>query len=422
MAVSADVFGLTTTVTDDMKIGQEYGEIARIVDFISPMVYPSHYNPGLFGLSNPNARPYETVYHSMKNGLAKTPGVEISRHRPWIQDFSLYGIPYGKAEVEAQIRALADLGIRQFLLWNPRNVYTPGVDYFLIEKAREKSPGPLPPNELGKIMIVAYHQIGEREERWSRTPEGLRRDLEELYRRGYRPVNVSEIAEGKISIPRGYSPVALTFDDGSPGQFRYLDPVRGTVDPRSAVGVILEFHREHPDWSLKATFYVNDRPFGEEDWPRKIRFLLEQGFEVGHHTLTHADLGRLGPEETRAEMGRLARLLRQSVPELELRTLALPFGNYPAHPEAAREGLFEDTVYRMEAFLLVGADPSPSPHSPEFDPYRIPRIQAVDDRFAPEANLQRWITHFDRHPEQRYVSDGDPSTVSRPFTPSAPAN
>lgn len=135
--VAADVFGLTTTVVDDMMIGQEYRAVAEIVDYICPMVYPSHYNAGLFGLKNPNASPYQTVYQSMLKGLEKSEGLEISKHRPWIQDFSLYGVKYGKAEVEAQIKALANAGIRQFILWDPANKYTRGVDYSLIETTPE---------------------------------------------------------------------------------------------------------------------------------------------------------------------------------------------------------------------------------------------------------------------------------------------
>lgn len=134
--LSADVFGLTTTVTDDMRIGQEYAAVAGLVDYISPMVYPSHYSPGNYGLANPNASPYETVYNSMIKAREKTPDLPLNHHRPWIQDFSL-GVRYGKAEVEAQIRALAAAGIHQFLLWNPNNVYTSGVDYSLIDREPE---------------------------------------------------------------------------------------------------------------------------------------------------------------------------------------------------------------------------------------------------------------------------------------------
>jgi len=139
--VSADVFGLTTTVVDDMKIGQDYATVAGIVDYICPMVYPSHYNPGLFGLKNPNANPYETVYQSMLNARKKTPDLPLEKHRPWIQDFSLYGIHYGRAEVEAQIRALAKAGIHQFILWDPSNRYTRGVDYSLIDTSFREAKG-----------------------------------------------------------------------------------------------------------------------------------------------------------------------------------------------------------------------------------------------------------------------------------------
>lgn len=449
VAVSADVFGLTTTVTDDMKIGQEYAAVARRVDYISPMVYPSHYSPGNFGLVNPNARPYETVFNSMMQGRAKVPDLPITVHRPWIQDFSL-GLRYGKAEVEAQIRALADAGIRSFLLWNPNNVYTPGVDYSLIDRgpkeppplpapaqpaggqapsASPASPGgtapaagretprpSLPPNELGQVMVLEYHVIGPKEDRWARTPERFRQDLEDLYRRGYRPVNVSDLVAGRIDVPAGYTPVALTFDDGTEGQFRYVEKDgKRIVDPDSAVGILLEFHRTHPDWPLRATFYVYDNPFEQRDyWKEKIRFLVEQGFEVGNHTVNHANLGKLDAAGTAREIGGLQAILRQAVPGLRTVTLALPYGAFPREPEAARRGSYQGVAYDIAAFLLVGANPAPSPYSKKFDPWRVPRIQAVDSRYDSATNIDRWLAYFDEKPERRFVSDGDPGTVTVP--------
>jgi len=130
--VSADVFGLTTTVEDDMMIGQDYAEIARTVDYISPMVYPSHYSPGNYGLKDPDAAPYDTVLASIQKGEAKTPELSADHIRPWIQDFSLRH-RYGKAEVEAQLRALAKEGVRQFMLWDPKNQYTRDVDFKVID-------------------------------------------------------------------------------------------------------------------------------------------------------------------------------------------------------------------------------------------------------------------------------------------------
>ncbi|MEW8977608.1 MAG: putative glycoside hydrolase [Symbiobacterium sp.] len=131
VVVGADVFGLTTSVAegDDMEIGQDYRQIAEIVDYIAPMVYPSHYAPYTYGLENPNANPYETVYNSMKKALERTEGLPIEKHRPWIQDFSLGGISYGPAEVMAQVQALKDLGIESFMLWDPSNKYTREVSF-----------------------------------------------------------------------------------------------------------------------------------------------------------------------------------------------------------------------------------------------------------------------------------------------------
>ena len=121
--VSADVFGLVTSVSDDMGIGQKLEEVARGVDYMSPMVYPSHYARGNLGIPNPNAAPYQTIYRSMldaKVRLNKFPHVTM---RPWLQDFS-WGHPYGPDEVRGQIQAVYDAGYKEWILWNAANVYT----------------------------------------------------------------------------------------------------------------------------------------------------------------------------------------------------------------------------------------------------------------------------------------------------------
>jgi len=120
--VSADVFGLTTTVQEDMRIGQKWEKITANVDYISPMVYPSHYISGNYGLKDPNREPYATVRRSLADAVYRNPG-NGATIRPWLQDFSL-GYPYGPEEVRAQIQAAYDAGVTQWLLWNARNVYT----------------------------------------------------------------------------------------------------------------------------------------------------------------------------------------------------------------------------------------------------------------------------------------------------------
>jgi len=115
----------------------------------------------------------------------------------------------------------------------------------------------LAPNELGRVMILEYHKIDYPEERWTRTPENFRRDLETLYARGYRLIALNDLLDGRISVPAGTTPVVLTFDDSSPGQFRYVErDGRVEIDPKSGIGVLEAFIRERPDFGRAATFYV----------------------------------------------------------------------------------------------------------------------------------------------------------------------
>jgi len=120
--ISIDIFGLTTSVLDDMGIGQKLEEMAKFVDYVSPMTYPSHYAKGTYGLSDPNRAPYQTVYCSLKYGKEKL-GSDYIKLRPFLQDFSL-GYRYGAKEVRAQIQAAYDNDIYEWLLWNPRCIYT----------------------------------------------------------------------------------------------------------------------------------------------------------------------------------------------------------------------------------------------------------------------------------------------------------
>lgn len=121
IVLSADVFGLVCSVTDDLGIGQQIELIAEEVDLICPMVYPSHYYPGSYGLPNPNSKPYETVLKSLNDAQKRIAG-KRAKLRPWLQDFSL-GYPYNRAELQAQIRAARDAGIETWLFWNPSCKY-----------------------------------------------------------------------------------------------------------------------------------------------------------------------------------------------------------------------------------------------------------------------------------------------------------
>ncbi|MBM7659758.1 hypothetical protein JOC85_000525 [Bacillus mesophilus] len=133
--VSVDIFGYTATLPEAPGIGQNFSKISEHVDVISSMIYPSHWT-SYFGIAKPDLEPYKLVteYAKVENKkLLELENPPISR--PWIQDFtaSYLGsgnyIKYGKEEVEAQIRALNENGIKEFLLWNAGNTYTTNVDY-----------------------------------------------------------------------------------------------------------------------------------------------------------------------------------------------------------------------------------------------------------------------------------------------------
>ncbi|MBI4610192.1 MAG: polysaccharide deacetylase family protein [Candidatus Rokubacteria bacterium] len=274
----------------------------------------------------------------------------------------------------------------------------------------------LRPNELGRVMILAYHQIAEPEARWARTPANFRRDLGRLWERGYRLVALTELLDGTLNLPAGTSPVVLTFDDSSPGQFRYLErDGEPEIDPTCAVAILEAFARAHPDFGLKATFYVlpgaaqPHRLFGQPGHEaRKLRYLVSRGFEIGNHTLWHANLSKYPEPTVRAQLAGAQRWIQRLVPGYQPRTLALPMGAYPKELGWATRGSVDGVTYRHDAILMVAGGAAPSPFSRRFDPYRVPRIQAL------ESELDHWLKYFERNPDERFVSDGDPATVTIP--------
>jgi len=149
--LSADVFGMTTTNTDDLNIGQVLERTLPYFDYVSPMVYPSHYPSGFNNWSNPNNYPYEVVKFSMQSAVERAvatttmvrtlslepistttpivygkPAYEANKLRPWLQDFD-YGGNYDVEEVRAQMQATYDSGLDSWMLWDPANRYTRGA-------------------------------------------------------------------------------------------------------------------------------------------------------------------------------------------------------------------------------------------------------------------------------------------------------
>lgn len=279
------------------------------------------------------------------------------------------------------------------------------------------------PNELGQVMILEYHLIGTPESDWRRTPENFRADLEMLYQKGYYPVLLGDFLKNRMDVPAGKSPVVITFDDSSAGQFRFIEKEgRIIVDPDSAIGMMERFTQKHPDFPSRATFFVLPaidpklRLFGQpEHIAAKLRYLAEHGYEIGSHTYWHQNLAKATPEQVRFQLAKAEQAIQEYVPGYRLRSLALPFGASPSDPLLLREGEYEGHHYKLNAVLLVGSGPAmPFGHVKQ-DPYRLPRIQAGDHSLGPAA----WIRYFDKNPGLRYVSDGSLKTLTIPESASA---
>ncbi len=147
--IGADVFGITTRTWDDYPedIGQTWILMGEFVDNMAPMVYPSHYSTGWYNLENPNAHPYLVVKGAMEEAVEKNSSMEKPPViRPWIQDFDWAGIVYGPDKVRDQIIAAKELGIEEYMIWNPSNVYDPYA--FMPGDVEEKTTYPFDKGEL----------------------------------------------------------------------------------------------------------------------------------------------------------------------------------------------------------------------------------------------------------------------------------
>ena len=271
-------------------------------------------------------------------------------------------------------------------------------------------------NEAGQVPILEYHNIRVGRTNYDRTPEAFRNDLETLYREGYRPVSLHDYIDNKIDVPLGMTPVVFTFDDSSPTQFRYKED--GSLDPDCAFAILKTFHEAHPDFGMKAIFFMNASPtgspspvFGDQSTAeKKVKELLAAGMEIGNHTVTHPNLKKLSDDKVQKELADCVAGVHKLAPDAVVDTLALPFGVSPKNKELAEEGESGGVKYHNRAVLLVGANPAPAPGTVKFNPLRLPRIQA----YAGLMGSDQWLASFQSHPKMRYISDGDPATVTVP--------
>ena len=261
----------------------------------------------------------------------------------------------------------------------------------------------LPANHLGRIPILEYHVIGGSENhQYTRTAASFRKDLDDVYARGYRPITVSQMLDKDFrDVPAGMSPVIFVFDDASAEQFSYIENNgKLEIDPTSGMGIWLDFAKSHPDWKNRATFcmlnggaaghnFFGDAPKfrgQHRQWRfQKVRWLADNGFELCGHTLWHAMLNKYSDAVVQEQIVRNLMGIDSAVTGYKVRTFALPYGIWPKNRPLAWQGSWTDPKtgqahpYRFDAVLEVAGGPTRSPFDPQFNPHSITRIEAIGD-------------------------------------------
>ncbi len=290
------------------------------------------------------------------------------------------------------------------------------------------------PNEAGEIPIVMFHAFVEETDpddsysadfkRYTQSFTYLKDLLGRLYDMGYRMSTMNDFLNNEIKVEAGYKPVIFTFDDGTASQFSLIEQNGElVVNPQCAVAVLLDFYKEHPDFGLGGTFYVNlgASPFYEERTSgtplagtaqERLQYLIDLGFEVGNHTYSHYSLPDATDAETvMREVGKNQQAMYELVDGYTFTSFSLPFGSTtPELFEYVKGGVYEGVEYKNLGIVEVGWDPAISPVNPDYDPYSIHRIRGTGF-LAEDCDFEWWL----RNPRDPiYVSDGDPNTITVP--------
>jgi peptidoglycan/xylan/chitin deacetylase (PgdA/CDA1 family) len=269
-------------------------------------------------------------------------------------------------------------------------------------------------NEMGRVMVLMYHLIGHNDSQYNRTPEQFRQDIAHLKAAGYYPVNLRDLVSGDIDVPAGKSPVVITFDDSSGGQYRIS--ADGQLDPDCAVAIMQEAARQG-GWAGRASFYPLldvDAPdhvlFGQPKLAqKKLQQLVSWGYEIGSHTVSHLNLQKASASEIKKQLYVSAHTLEEMIGGgYKVTSLAAPFGAYPSQATILKTGKYEGRPYAYDAALKATGGASFSPFSDGFRAYHIPRIEVSGTSLSDALSL------FERTPQLRYISDGDPATIAVP--------
>lgn len=289
-------------------------------------------------------------------------------------------------------------------------------------------------NELNSVPILMYHRIyampnsetqyvggNVDKDGYNRTSEAFEADLRSYYQQGYRMMRLNDFVDGYIDVPFGYSPLILTFDDGIRDVVLdgWNDDGSPRFDPSCAIGILEKIKAEYPDFNVTATFFVNSQLFenGEENDRKIMKWMVDNGYDIGNHTRDHVKLGGCDAAEIEKQVGAMYKKLDEIIPGQYVNIVALPFGS----PENISEddpqyckifsGTYEGFSYSTKATLLCAWTRSYSPFVRDYDHTKIRRIRGYDNN-GKEWDIQMNFEQLNNG--KRYISDGDPNTIAFP--------
>ena len=284
-------------------------------------------------------------------------------------------------------------------------------------------------NELGKVPIMMYHGIREKtssstgtvggnvdKDGYNRTPSAFREDLEYYYENGYRMIRLEDYINGKVDVEYGKSPIILTFDDGNEDNIKVtgLDENGNIIiDKNSAVGILEEFKKNHPDANVTATFFVNAGMFNQSEYNEKIlKWMVENNYDIGNHTQTHLDIKKSSADKVQKEIVYVYEELEKIIPGKYVKIIALPFGSPYSKTHDNFKYVLSSTyngkTYETEAALRVGWEPEVSCFDNDFDKTFLKRCRAYDNN-GKEFDIKMV---FDMLEKNRYISDGEPNIIT----------
>ena len=283
-------------------------------------------------------------------------------------------------------------------------------------------------NELGRVPVMMYHGIVNKKssetsytggnvdkDGYNRTVEAFKEDLEFYYQNGYRMIRAIDYVNGIIDVPYGKSPIVLTFDDGNTNNIKVngiSEDGEIIIDENSAVGVLESFKKKYPDFNVTATFFVNGSLFQQSEYNEKIlKWLVENGYDIGNHTKTHVNFSDASTNESEEEVGFVYNKLDAIIPDKYVKLVALPFGSPYKKTHANFSHIINSNYnginYETVSTFRVGWMPDYSPFSKDFDKEFIMRVRAYDNNGV-DFDIDASFRILEKN---RYVSDGNVDTI-----------